>query len=564
MTGWSLSAPGIATLRTYRLGWLRLDLIAGVTVAAYFVPQVMAYAQLAGLPAVTGLWASLGPLVLYFLLGSSRLLSLGPESTTALLTAAAIGPLAAGDPARYATPAAVLALLVGAICVLGWVARLGFLADLLSKPVLVGYLAGIAVLMMTGQLGRLTGAPVRGDSPPAEVLSAIRLYGEWQLPPVVLSLTALVLLLAFARWTPRLPGPLIVVGLAALVTWGAGLADRGVALVGAVPSGLPVPRLPEISAADVSLLALPALGVALVGYTDTVLTGRAFALRGHEPVDSDRELLVLGLGNLSASLVRGFPISSSGSRTALAGAAGAKSQVYSLVAAAVIVATLLFAGPLLSTFPIPALGALVVFAAIRLIDVAEFRRLASFRRSEFLLAVATTVGVIVFDVLYGVLVAVALSVFDVLRRVARPHDGILGYVPGIAGMHDVDDYPDARPVPGLVVYRYDSPLFFANAENFRRRALAAVDAAADTPVRWLLLNTEANVEIDMTAIDALDALRDELAAGGIVLALARVKQDLRDDLDAAGFLDRLGPDRVFYTLPTAVEAFRRLSPDPDR
>src|SRR4051812_44370308 len=227
-----------------------------------------------------------------------------------------------------------------------------------------------------------------------------------------------------------------------------------------------------------------------------------------------------------------------------------------MVAALAIVATLLFAGPVLSTFPVPALGALVVYAALRLIDLAEFRRIAAFRTAEFVLALATTVGVIAVNVLYGVLVAVALSVLDVLRRVARPHDGILGYVPGIAGMHDVDDYPDARPVPGLVVYRYDAPLFFANAEDFRRRALAAVDDAT-TPVRWLLLNTEANVEIDITAVDALDTLREELADRGIVLALARVKQDLRTILDATGFLDRVGADHVFYTLPTAVEAFHR-------
>lgn len=232
--------------------------------------------------------------------------------------------------------------------------------------------------------------------------------------------------------------------------------------------------------------------------------------------------------------------------------------MYSLAAAVAILATLVFAGPLLSTFPIPALGALIVYAALRLIELSEFRRIASFRRSELLLALATTVGVVALDVLYGVLVAVALSVLDVLRRVARPHDGILGYVPGIAGMHDIDDYPDARPVPGLVVYRYDSPLFFANANDFHRRALAAVDDAP-TPARWLLLNAEANVEIDITAIDALDTLREELEARGVVLALTRVKQDLRDDLDAAGFLERLGADRVFYTLPTAVEAFHRAT-----
>lgn len=554
MGRWSLSAPGVTLLREYRVAWLRPEVIAGVTVAAYFVPQVMAYAQLAGLPAVTGLWVSLGPLVLYFLLGTSRLLSLGPESTTALLTATAIAPLAAGDPDRYAALAAVLALLVGAICVIGWLARLGFLADLLSKPVLVGYMTGIAIIMITSQLGRLTGAPVSGDSPAAKVQSAIRLFSEWQLAPTVLSMSALALLLAFARWAPRLPGPLIVVALAALVTWAGDLADKGVSLVGDIPSGLPVPDLPGITAQDLALLALPALGIALVGYTDTVLTGRAFASKGHERIDPDREFLVLGLANVSAGLFRGFPISSSGSRTAVAEASGAKSQVYSLVAAACIVATLLFAGPLLSTFPNAALGALVVFAALRLIDLAEFRRIASFRYSELLLALATTVGVIALDVLYGVLVAVALSVLDLLRRVARPHDGILGYVPGIAGMHDVDDYPDARPVPGLVVYRYDSPLFFANADDFRRRALAAVDDA-ETPVRWLLLNAEANVEIDITAIDALDSIREELAGRGIVLAMARVKQDLRNDLEAAGFIDRLGEDRIFYTLPTAVEAF---------
>jgi SulP family sulfate permease len=560
-----LTIPGVETLRQYQRGWLRSDVLAGLTVAAYFVPQVMAYAQLAGLPAVTGLWVALAPLVLYFFLGSSRLLSLGPESTTALLTATAIGPLAAGDPVRYAGLAAVLALLVGAICLLGWAARLGFLADLLSRPVLIGYLTGIAVIMMTGQLGRLTGAPVEGDSPPAEVVSALRLIGDWKLAPVLLSVAALALLLALARWTPRLPGPLVVVALAALATWAAGLGDRGVALVGSVPSGLPVPHVPALSMHDLGLLVLPAVGVALVGYTDVVLTARAFESRSGvggagERIDPGRELLVLGLANVSAGLVRGFPISSSGSRTALAAASNAKSQVYSLVAALTIVATLLFAGPLLETFPIPALGALVVYAALRLIELGEFRRIASFRRSEFLLAVATTVGVVALNVLYGVLVAVALSVIDVLRRVARPHDGILGYVPGIAGMHDLDDYPEARPVPGLVVYRYDSPLFFANADDFHRRALAAVDEAT-TPVRWFLLNAEANVDIDITALDALDALREDLKSRGIVLALARVKQELRDDLDNAGFLDRLGPDRVFYTLPTAVEAFRTRSPD---
>ena len=546
---------GVSGLRGYQRGWLRADVIAGVTVAAYLVPQAMAYAQLAGLPAVTGLWAVLGPLAAYAVLGTSRLLSVGPESTTALMTATTVGAVAGGDAKRYLVLAAALALMVGALCLIAWLIGLGFLADLLSRPVLVGYLAGIAVIMIAGQLGRVTGSVVSGNSPLAELLSAVRQLDSWHPPTVILSAVVLGLLLAASRWTPRLPGPLLVIALAAAVIALTGLGEHGVALIGSVPSGLPGPVLPAVDGGDLRMLIVPALGVALVGYTDTVLTGRAFAAaKDQRRIDADAELLALGTANLAAGVLQGFPASSSGSRTAVAAAAGAKSQVYSLVALAMVILTLVVASPLLSTFPAAALGALVIYAAVRLVDLGEFRRIAQFRRSELLLALATCVGVVTLNVLYGVLVAVALSVLDLFRRVARPHDGILGIAPGVPGMHDVDDYPQARPVPGLVVYWYDSRLFFANAEDFRRRALAAVDNSPE-PVRWLLLNAEANVEIDITAIDALDALREDLAGRGIVLALARVKQDLRDDLTAAGFLDRLGANRIYLTLPTAVQAF---------
>lgn len=551
-----MATPRLQGLRDYRLEWLRADVIAGVTVAAYLVPQAMAYAQLAGLPPVAGLWSILGPLAVYAALGTSRLLSAGPESTTALMTATIVGPAAAGAPGRYVVLASALALLVGAICLVAWLVRLGFLADLLSRPVLIGYMAGIAVLMIAGQLGRVTGTKVSGDSPVTQLVSVVRQIGSWHPATVVLSISALIALFTFARWSPRLPGPLLMMVLAATITALTGLADQGVALIGTVPSGLPVPSIPSVTGADLASLVIPALGIALVGYSDTVLTGRAFAGRQEKSPDADAEFRALGASNVAAGLLQGFPVSSSGSRTAVAAAAGAKSQMYSLVALAMVILTLVVAGPLLSTFPSAALGALVVYAAVRLVDVGEFRRVGSFRRSELVLALATCAGVITLDVLYGVLVAVALSVLDLFRRVARPHDGILGIAPGVPGMHDIDDYPQARPVPGLVVYRYDSPLFFANAENFRRRALAAVDSSP-YPVRWLLLNAEANVEIDITAIDALDALREELEQRGIVLALARVKQDLRGDLQAAGFVDRLGADRIFFTLPTALEAFSR-------
>ncbi|HET6533125.1 MAG TPA: sulfate permease [Actinoplanes sp.] len=545
--------PGLAALRGYRRSWLRGDVLAGLTVAAYLVPQVMAYAGLAGLPPVTGLWAILAPLALYVLLGSSRHLSIGPESTTALMTAAAIAPLAGGDPGRYAALAAALAVLVGVLCLIAFAARLGFVADLLSKPVLVGYMAGVAVAMIVGQLDELTGVPVSGDSIPAEIASFVRRLP--QIHPETAVFAALLLVLLFlGQWRfPRLPMPLVAVVLATTAVVVFDLQRHGIAVVGAVPGGLPSPALPELG--DLNDLLLPAVGVLVVGYTDTVLTARAFAVRGGHPVDANQEFLALGAANIGAGLLRGFPISSSGSRTALAVAGGARTQVYSLVALAGVVAVLLFAGPILARFPEVALGAIVVYAAVRLIDVPEFRRLVAFRRSEALLALAALAGVLVFDILYGVLLAVGLSVVEMLHRVARPHDAVQGFVPGLAGMHDVDDYPDATTEPGLVVYRYDSPLFFANAENFRRRALAAV-AEQPVPVTWFVLNVEANVEVDSTGLAALDELRAELTGRGIVFALARVKQDLFDALDAYGLIAAIGPDRIFPTLPTAVAAFR--------
>ena len=547
---------GWSWLRGYQRVWLRGDLLAGLTVAAYLVPQVMAYAALAGLPPVAGLWAILAPLALYAFLGSSRNLSLGPESSTALMTAAAVGPLAAGDPGRYAALAGALAVVVGLLCLLAFAARLGFVADLLSKPVLVGYLAGIAVTMIIGQLGKVTGVPVHGDSLVAEVTSFAGHLS--QLRPATTVFAAVVLALLFlGQWRfPHLPTPLFVVLLATAAVVVFNLQSHGLAVVGAVPRGLPAPALP--APGDLRELLLPAVGVLVVGYTDTVLTARAFAARGGRPVDANRELLALGAGNLGAGLLRGFPISSSGSRTALAVAAGARTQMYSLVSLASVVAVLLFAGPLLARFPIAALGAIVVYAASRLIDVAEFRRLAAFRRTEILLALAAMAGVLVFDILYGVLLAVGLSVAEMLHRVARPHDAVEGFVPDLAGMHDIDDYPQATTVPGLVVYRYDSPLFFANAEDFRRRALAAVDGQAG-PVRWFVLNVEANVEVDSTGLGVLEDLRAELTERGVVFALARVKRDLLAALTAYGLAETIGAERIFPTLPTAVAAYRASS-----
>ncbi|MBT2406555.1 MULTISPECIES: SulP family inorganic anion transporter [unclassified Streptomyces] len=542
-------------LTGYRRGWLRGDLFAGVTVAAYLVPQTMAYAGVAGLPPVTGLWAALPAMVLYALSGSSRLLSVGPESTAALMTAAAVGPLAAGDPARYALLATGLAVTVGLLCLVAWAVRLGFLADLLSRPVLVGYLAGVALIMIVDQLPRLTRVPTQESGFFREAWSFVRHTPDVHWPTLVLALAVLVFLFAAPRLSRTVPGPLIAVVLATAAVAAFGLDGRyGIKVIGAVPAGLPSPALPPL--ADLPQLLPAALGVLLVGYSDVVLTARAFAAHDDpRPLDANHELLALGAANLGAGVLHGFPVTSSASRTALASTAGARSQAYSLVAALGVLTVLLLLAPVLAHTPAAVLGAIVVYAAVRLIDLGEFRRLAHFRRRELLLALGCTLGVLALGILYGVLVAVALSVAELLARVARPHDAVEGLVPGIAGMHDVDDYPRAWTIPGLLVYRYDSPLFFANAEDFRRRALAAVEEQHE-PVEWFLLNAEANVEVDITALDAVEALRRELVRRGIVFALARVKQELREDLDAYGLIASIGADRIYPTLPTAVAAYR--------
>jgi SulP family sulfate permease len=428
--------PGLAALRRRDLPAVRGDVLAGITVAAYLVPQVLAYAEVAGLAAVTGLWTAVAALGAYVVFGSSRQLSVGPESTTAIMTAVALAPLASGDGGRYAALAGALALLVGAICLLGRLARLGFLADLLSRPVLVGYLTGIALIMISGQLEKITGVPVDGDTFAAELLSFAASIGRVHLPTVLLAVAVLAFLLIGAKLFPRAPIPLLAVLLAAGATALLTADALGVRVVGSVPQGIPLPALPSVTLTDLTDLLLPAIGVAIVAYSDNVLTGRAFATRNSHPLDADQEMLALGAANVAAGLLQGFPVSSSGSRTVIGDSLGSRSQLSSIVTLLLVVVVLFVGGPVLAAFPTTALGALVVYAALRLIEPAEFRRFARFRRSELALAVATTIAVLVLGVLYGVLAAVALSILDLLRRVSRPHAAVLGFVPGLAGMHD--------------------------------------------------------------------------------------------------------------------------------
>ncbi len=553
-------ARGMAVLARYERGWLGPDVVAGVTVAAYLVPQVMAYAQLAGLTPVVGLWSAILPGIAYALLGTSRHVSIGPESTTAIMVAAAVAPLAAGDPARYAALASGLALMVGVLCIAGALLRLGFLGDLLSHPLLVGYMAGVAILMIVSQLSNLTGIPIDGESVTDELFAFVTGVGSIHGPTLVLGVGVVAFLLIAHRLVPWLPGPLIAVIGASLLVALLGRSDQGVELVGSIPSGLPSLGLPVIAPSDLGALAAAAVGVALVAYTDDLLTARAFAVRHGDAIDANAELAALGAAELAAGISSGMPIGSSGSRTAIVDSVGGRSQLVGIVAVGCVVIVLLVLGGALERIPTAALAGLVVYAALRLIDVAGFRRLARFRPSELGLALAAAGGVLVFGVLIGILLTIALSVVDLFARVARPQAAILGRPPNVAGLHNIEDYPDAETVPGLVVFRYDAPLCFANANDFRTRALEAVDGQP-TPVKWLLLNAEAIVDIDLTAADALGELHDELERRGIVLAMARVKQDLRDQLERIGLITHIGPDRLYPTLPVALEAFAMVRED---
>jgi len=558
-------APGIGALRDYHRPWLRADVFAGIAVAAYLVPQCMAYASIVGVPPVAGLWTALAALTVYAALGGSRVLSVGPESTVALMAGATVAPLAGGDPARAVALTSALAFVVAGWCLIARIVRLGVASDLLSTPLLVGYLAGGAVLMVVGQLGRLTGTEVSGEGIVEQVTSFIRVVSDTDLLTLAVGAATLVLLLAVVRLRPRWPGPLIAVATATIVCAVAQLADHGVAVVGQVPTGLPGVHFPAVTIEDFKRLAVAGLGVAIVAYGDNSLIERGFPAPPDErggptrPVDPDQELVALAGVHVATGLVGGFPGSSSGSRTALALANGARTQLYSLVAAAVVVVVLFAAGPLLSQLPAAALGAVVFYAASKLVSLSELVRLARFRRRELLLAATALVGTITFGILAGVGIAIALSMLEMIHRLARPHEAVLGRVPGLAGMHDVDDYPDAECLPGLIVYRYDAPLFFANIGDLRRRALLAVEQenAADPkhPVRWFVLNVEANVEIDITAADGLGDLHADLAKQGVRLGLARVKNDLRIALERANLVELIGAEMLFPTLPVMEQGY---------
>ncbi len=547
--------PGLHVLRSYRRAWLASDLVAGLVLTGLLVPAGMGYAEASGLPAITGLYATIAALLAYAIVGPSRILVLGPDSALAALVAATVLPLAAGDEARAVALASMLAILTGGICLVAGVAKLGFLTDLLSKPVRVGYMNGIALTVIVGQLPKLFGFSAGGEGVAGGLAAFARGLAEGRTRPeaAVVGLACLAVILGIKAAAPRIPGVLVAVVIATAASHTLDLAGR-LPVVGVVPRGVPLPALPVIRLADLWPLVVGAAGIALVSFADTSVLSRTFAARNGYRVDADRELMGLGVANAAAGLFLGFPVSSSASRTPVAESAGSKTQLTGVVGAVAIAILLVAAPGLVRSMPIAALAAVVLSAAIGMFDVRSIRVFFRVRRSDFLLTVFGFVAVALFGVLVGIALAVAVSLLDFIRRAWRPHDAVLGHAAGVKGYHDITRYPTARQVPGLLLYRWDAPLFFANADTFRDRVLRLVEDA-DAPVRWVVVAAEPITDVDTTAAEMIAELDAELATRDVELAFAEMKDPVKDRLHRYGLREKIGRDFFFPTNGVAVREF---------
>jgi high affinity sulfate transporter 1 len=552
------AAPGLRLLSSYRRSWLSKDLVAGLVLTALLVPQGMAYAELAGLPPITGLYTSILCLVGYAVFGPSRILVLGPDSSLGPMIAATIIPIVAanGDPQRAVALASMLALLVGVMTVLAGVAKLGFVADLLSKPTQIGYMNGLALTILVGQFPKLFGFSVDADGLIPEAVGFAKgvASGEAVAAALAVGLLGLVLIAVLQRLVPKFPAVLVAVVVSILVANAFNLADHGVSLVGALPQGFPPFTLPSVQWSDMALLVAGAVGIAVVSLTDTISTASVFAARAGQEVDGDREMVGIGAANIAAGFFQGFPVSTSGSRTAVAEQAGAKSQVTGLVGALAITLMLLVAPGLLRNLPQPTLAAVVIVASLSLADVPGTVRLWRQRRTEFTLSMAAFAGVALLGVLPGIAIAVALSIGNVFRRAWWPHQTVLGRVPGMPGYHDVGSYPDAERLPGCVLYRFDAPLFFANARTFREQ-IRRLARSAPAPV-WIVVAAEPITDVDTTAADMLEDLDEALNAQGISLVFADMKDPVREKVERYELTRTIDPAHFFPTVGAAVAAFQ--------
>ena len=529
----------------------RADVVAGITVAALALPSAMAYAELAGAPVSAGLYALLLPVVAFAVFGPAPRVVIGPEGTVSLLVAASLAPLAASNSAEYGVLAAMLAVMVGLVFLVARLIRLGWIADYFSQAVLVGYITGVAVVLVLGQIGKLVGVSSDEDGAIKETVDIIVHLGDANTTTAVVAALSLILLVVLGRVGRRVPGALLLVVLGIAASWALDLASHGVAVTGPVPSGLPSVSLPRIEASDVRDLGAAAVAIFLVAFSDSILTARSFAARRHEVVDANQELLAMGVAQVAAGVTQGIPVGTSGSRTAVNDDMGATSQVSGLAAAAMIAAILLFLTGPIQYLPSAVLGAVIVYAAVKLVDPDQWRSLARSSRTEASIAALTALFVVVLGVLPAIVVAVVLSLADVIRRAARPADAVLGYSPTQDRYVDVTDHPDAGITAGVVVYRIQDRMFFANAHFFKRRLWSAVDGAPK-PVRHVVLDASFISDIDASAEVAIREVVDVLRERGIELHVARASMELRERFDEVGLTELVGADNFHGTVDAAV------------
>jgi high affinity sulfate transporter 1 len=559
-TGWLRWLPGLHMLRHYESAWLAHDLMAGLALTAVLVPVGIAYAVASGVPGILGLYATMTGLLAYAMFGPSRILVLGPDSSLAALILAVVLPLSAGDPQRAIALAGMMALVSGALCVAAGVARLGFVTELLSKPIRYGYMNGIALTVIASQLPGFFGFNIGANGLLAESwqFGLAVVAGKTNLLALAIGTGTLVTILLLKRY-PRVPVVFIAVAGATLVVTMLDLAlttgtQAGVAVLGVLPKGLPGFSWPSIGPNDITPVLLGGLAVALISFADTSVLSRSYAGRTASFVDPNQEMVGLGAANVVAGLFQGFPISASASRTPVAEAAGARTQVTGVVGALAVGAMLLSAPGLLRNLPVSALAAVVIASAIGLIEVAELRRIWRIQRWEFWLSIGCLLGVALFGAIPGIGLAILAAVIEFLWDGWRPHSAVLGRIDGVKGYHDIARHPEARVVPGLVLFRWDAPLFFANAELFRDRVLDAV-AGSPTPVRWMVIGSEPITSVDVTSADALDELDKTLREAGIDLCFAEMKGPVKDKLKRFGLFSKLGDHRFFATVGEAVSRY---------
>jgi len=554
--------PGLQLLRHYPADWWRHDVAAGLVLTTMLVPVGIAYAVASGVPGIHGLYATIAGLLAYALFGPSRILVVGPDSALAALILAVLLPLSAGDPARAVALAGAMAIAVGLIGLVAGLAKLGFVTELLSKPIRYGYMNGIALAVIVSQLPKLFGIAIEGDGPPSQAVAFGQALWDGRLNAAAFGVGAgsLLLILLLKRW-PRMPGMLL-----ALIAATAAVAlfeldgKHGVGVLGTLPQGLPSPALPWITWADLMPVLGGALAVALVAFADTSVLSRTYAQRLRQPVDPNQEMVALGATNLAVGLFQGFPISASSSRTPVAEAAGARSQMTGVVGALSVAALLLLAPQLLQRLPYSALAAVVIASVMGLIECRDLQRIRRIQAWEFWLSIGCTAGVLLLGAIEGIVLAIIAAVIEFLWDGWRPHSAVLGKVPGIDGWHDIERHPEAGRIDGLVLLRWDAPLFFANAEWFERVVRDTL-AASPTPVRWLVVTAEPVTSVDITAADMLRELDESLQQQGIELCFAEMKGPVKDKLKRFGLFSHFGQQTFFATIDDAVRAYRAAFPE---